>query len=175
MNTKPVIKFPKPSLRQVCKAVTFPLPDEVLAHLCVLQDTLAATAGGLAFSSTQIAAEGLLVFVSAAREGSLLPPFAINPTWEPVLEDSETDEVTDIEGCLSIPELVAPVKRWNKVRLTYDDIDSLIHEVVLSGLDARVVQHETQHLQGGLIYDLVPKDVPLKAYKLAIQNRKRGL
>jgi peptide deformylase len=54
------------------------------------------------------------------------------------------------EGCLSIPGLRAAVPRWKIIRLTGVDAAGERIDEVLTGFAARVVQHETDHLDGVL-------------------------
>jgi len=57
------------------------------------------------------------------------------------------------EGCLSVPEFNADVKRFEKVKLTYQDIDGLTHTLAADGLLAIAIQHEIDHLEGKLFID----------------------
>jgi peptide deformylase len=57
------------------------------------------------------------------------------------------------EGCLSLPELYAQVKRAEKITLDAFDLQGQSVRLELDGLFARVVQHETDHLDGKLFID----------------------
>jgi peptide deformylase len=57
------------------------------------------------------------------------------------------------EGCLSVPEYSAEVKRSEKIRLSYQDIDGLSHTLDADGLLAIAIQHEMDHLEGKLFID----------------------
>jgi peptide deformylase len=57
------------------------------------------------------------------------------------------------EGCLSIPEVYAPVKRAEKIEIDAYDLDGQSVHLELDGLFARVVQHETDHIDGKLFID----------------------
>lgn len=57
------------------------------------------------------------------------------------------------EGCLSVPEYSAEVKRFEKIKLRYQDIDGLTHELSADGLLAVAIQHEMDHLDGKLFID----------------------
>ncbi len=63
------------------------------------------------------------------------------------------------EGCLSLPDLWLQVPRSLEIVLKYQDIGGKKTERKLSGYDARVVQHEVDHLDGILIVDY--KDIPV--------------
>jgi peptide deformylase len=57
------------------------------------------------------------------------------------------------EGCLSVPEYSAEVKRAEKIKLRYQDIDGLTRELAADGLLAVAIQHELDHLEGKLFID----------------------
>jgi len=60
---------------------------------------------------------------------------------------------TNEEGCLSIPGIWAPVERAEQITLSYLDRSGKRRIREFSGLEARVIQHETDHLQGKLFID----------------------
>ncbi len=57
------------------------------------------------------------------------------------------------EGCLSIPDINEEVMRHSNVLINYLDENFEEHEVQLSGLAARIVQHEYDHIEGKLFVD----------------------
>lgn len=75
----------------------------------------------------------------------------INPEIEFLNEELETGE----EGCLSLPDLFKPVTRHKYVRVKYKDLKNNEHILELEGLNARVIQHETDHLDGILFIDRI--------------------
>jgi peptide deformylase len=71
----------------------------------------------------------------------------------PVIFD-ESEEVCDMEeGCLSIPGIRESVQRPETISVEYYDADWQLQEEKLTGLAARIVQHENDHLDGILITD----------------------
>lgn len=60
------------------------------------------------------------------------------------------------EGCLSIPGLRADVFRPAEVKIRYQDADWEVHEEVFTGIAARIIQHEYDHLEGKLFVDYLP-------------------
>jgi len=73
----------------------------------------------------------------------------INPT---IIE--ETGELWSFnEGCLSIPDIREDVKRHQNVLLSYYDENFVHHEETFSGMAARVIQHEYDHIEGKLFTD----------------------
>ncbi|MDQ6954905.1 MAG: peptide deformylase [Mariprofundaceae bacterium] len=59
------------------------------------------------------------------------------------------------EGCLSVPKWMATVSRSKKITVRYQDSLCEFHELVGSGFEARVIQHELDHLNGVLFIDRV--------------------
>jgi peptide deformylase len=57
------------------------------------------------------------------------------------------------EGCLSVPEYNAEVKRAEKIKLRYQDVDGVSRELAADGLLAVAIQHEIDHLEGKLFID----------------------
>jgi peptide deformylase len=99
--------------------------------------------------------EGLRLFVAAldAREAEgqePSPPLAIiNPEITPV----GSDLVDDWEGCLSIPDIRGRVPRAKEIRVRAYDRSGERIELRASNFSARVIQHETDHLDGVLFFD----------------------
>ncbi len=79
-----------------------------------------------------------------------------------------------LEGCLSIPLLYGAVPRWEWVEVEYQKIvdDKLVSEKVrVEGFEARVIQHEYDHLEGILFTDYVVQyDLPLYQTKKHSEN-----
>lgn len=76
---------------------------------------------------------------------------AVNPELSDLSEQQEEGE----EGCLSVPYVYGPVRRSRKVTMRYQDLDGRAQERKLVGFDARIIQHEVDHLNGVLFIDRV--------------------
>jgi len=61
--------------------------------------------------------------------------------------------ITMEEGCLSVPEYAAEVKRSEKIKIEYQDVDGLKKILSAEGLLAVAIQHEMDHLEGRLFID----------------------
>ena len=75
--------------------------------------------------------------------------FMINPV---MLEMSEEKEMGP-EGCLSVPDMVGDVERSVRIRMEATDINGNTNTYEFEGFDARVMQHEYDHLDGILYTD----------------------
>ena len=78
-----------------------------------------------------------------------MPWVLFNPE---ILRASAEQEIAT-EGCLSFPDITAPVARAVEITLRYVDLHGRTHERVLRNFLARVIQHELDHLHGILLVD----------------------
>ena len=69
--------------------------------------------------------------------------------------EEKGDEWSYSEGCLSIPEIREEVKRQPTVKIQYLDANFTPHEEVFTGISARIVQHEYDHIEGKLFIDRI--------------------
>ncbi|MBW3470514.1 peptide deformylase [Arthrospiribacter ruber] len=71
----------------------------------------------------------------------------------PIILDEYGDDYSFEEGCLSIPDVRAEIIRPEKLTIEYFDENWNLHEEEFSGMTARVIQHEYDHLEGILFVD----------------------
>jgi len=81
------------------------------------------------------------------------PMAVINPQ---ILKKSGSEVLE--EGCLSLPGVTLPIKRAQRIKIKYIDENNAEVEAECEDLMARVIQHETDHLDGKLILDYAGKD-----------------
>jgi peptide deformylase len=77
------------------------------------------------------------------------------------------------EGCLSIPDIRGDVDRPESIRLQYLDENFQMHEDVFEGINARVIQHEYDHLEGILFTELL-KPIKKQLIKRRLEKIKKG-
>ena len=105
---------------------------------------------GIGLAAPQVH-EGVRLFVAGVEGGGdnlKIVPF-INPVITPIGEET----VEDWEGCLSIPDIRGKVPRAREVVIKALDRRGKPFELALKNYAARVVQHETDHLDGVLFFD----------------------
>ena len=121
---------------------------------------------GVGLAAPQLGvSQRLLVY----RVGPDAPVIALaNPQIDWRSEDSETLE----EGCLSIPGIQVDVERPVHVRVRARDEEGDERVVEASGLEARVIQHEMDHLDGVLILERTSRDQRREAMR-ALRDRER--
>jgi len=85
----------------------------------------------------------------------------VNPVLEWRSEEVEMGE----EGCLSLPGVHVEVERPLRVRVRAQDETGQEREVEAEGLEARVIQHEIDHLDGVLILDRISREARKEAMR----------
>jgi peptide deformylase len=145
-----VRKYGDPVLRSRARAVEVfdpALVDEVRRMGKLMDDAL-----GIGLAATQLGVmHRVLVYrVDADAPVSVL----VNPSIEWSGDELETME----EGCLSLPGVGVDVERPIHVRARAQDEHGASLTVEASGLEARVIQHEVDHLDGVLILDRTTRD-----------------
>ena len=120
--------------------------DEDLARLVTRMRLLMHDARGVGLAATQV---GILQRVLVFQRGEDDVIAVVNP----VLSELSDERVTDDEGCLSLQGVTMPVERHLRLTLEGQDPDGDAVRLELEGHPARVVQHETDHLDGTLILD----------------------
>lgn len=78
------------------------------------------------------------------------------------------------EGCLSIPQIYADVTRPESVTVQYQDINGRRKKIEASGLLARVIQHEYDHLEGILFIDRLAENEREALVDRFIQKQERA-
>ena len=149
MPKLPIITLPDPLLRKTSAPVET-VDEEVRSFASNMLETMYA-APGIGLAAVQV---GLLrrVIVMDTVKGEDVPknPFVlINPE---IVSFGDTPRLHE-EGCLSIPQMYAEVERPALVRVRYIDIEGKQQEQDFADLQATVVQHEIDHLEGVLFID----------------------
>jgi peptide deformylase len=147
---RPVLALPDPVLQR--RAVPTGAPDAALA--ADLVDTMRVSPGcvGLAAPQIGVSRRAFCVDVSGHPKGRGSHGLVV--LFDPELVSAEGAEVKR-EGCMSVPDLTANVRRALRVvvRGTRPDGDEQVVEA--EGFEARALQHELDHLDGLLILDRV--------------------
>lgn len=139
---RPILKYGEPVLHQPARDVAAITPD-VLTLVDDMVETMYAAPGiGLAAPQVGVALRVFVVDLSVGRDpGGLIT--MINPVF--VARDGLQLEE---EGCLSLPSFNATVARPARAVVRGLDRDGAAHEVEGTGLLARAIQHEMDHLNG---------------------------
>ncbi len=149
MSVLPIYTYGAHVLRKKAKAV--PRADNRVVELIVNMFETMRKASGIGLAATQVGELDriIVIDVSDVEEYEDVKPIAlINP--EIVSKDGL---VRMEEGCLSIPDVRGNVERPDEINVRFRDVNFDLHELTASGLLARVLQHEIDHLNGVLFID----------------------
>ena len=150
-----IIDYPHPTLRHKNKPlrrVDAELRDTVAEMFCLMYE-----AKGVGLAANQVDLPYRLFVVNLGGErGEDEELVFINP----VLANPKTTEEAE-EGCLSLPGLYAPVRRPSTITVSAYNLSGAEIRRELDGLLARVVQHETDHLDGVLFIDRLSQTVEM--------------
>jgi peptide deformylase len=154
-------QYPDAVLRMRAREV--PAFDDDLARLADKMKHLMRDARGVGLAATQVGV--LQRFFVFQKEGDDEATTVVNPE---IVERSTETEVLD-EGCLSLQGVLVPVERSLKVTMTGLDVTGAPIRLELDCMDARVAQHELDHLDGVLMIERTADEARREA--LAILRR----
>ena len=160
---RPILIHPDPRLKKPCEAVGEITP-EIRALAADMLETM-YDAPGVGLAAPQVGVMKRVLVMDCIKDGPPQPMALINPTVVWSSEDTSTYE----EGCLSIPDQYAEVKRPASVRVAWTDLDGAAQERDFVGLWATCVQHEIDHLDGKLFIDYLG---PLKRQMITRKMEK---
>lgn len=149
MPILPIITLPDPVLRKKSAPVET-VDDEVCGFANSMLETMYAAPGiGLAAVQLGVLRRVIVMDTIKGEDIPRNPIVLINPE---ILSSGDTPRVHE-EGCLSIPLMYAEVERPALVRVRYVDMEGKQRERDFADLQATVVQHEIDHLEGVLFID----------------------
>lgn len=157
-----ILTYPDPILRQKAEPITV-FDEELKTLVANMAETMYAAPGvGLAANQIGIAKQLLVIDItgSDAEEKELIT--LINPKISKG-EGSAVDE----EGCLSVVDYTANVKRFTKIWVEALDVDGNPLAFEAEDYFARVIQHEVDHLNGHLFIDWI------SSLKRSLYKKKR--
>jgi len=174
MTKLEIVPHPHPALRWKSREVT--KIDAGLRQMVEQMFDLMYASRGIGLAANQVALPYRLFVINPTgdREDKEQEMVFINPQITR-RNGSEEDE----EGCLSLPEIYGPVTRATRIVVDAFDLSGQQFEVDLEDLDARVVQHEYDHIEGIMFTDRVapqylPKLQPLiEDLELQFRNRQK--
>jgi len=141
-----VLRYPHPMLKQVCRPAD---RDEAVRVAEDLLDTMRSFPGCVGIAAPQIGEPVRIAVVDVREHPRAETSNGLLVLVNPHIEHAEGAEVAR-EGCLSIPDLTANVRRATTIRIRAGDV-----RAECEGFEARCVQHELDHLDGVLFLDRV--------------------
>ncbi len=167
MAIKEIITYPHPVLREKAKKIT--TFDDELRQLAADMGETMYKAPGVGLAANQVGLAVQLVVVDVSREKDEKKFIAL---VNPVLSEGEGSEI-DEEGCLSVIDYQAKVKRFRKIKVTAQDLEGKEMEFVAEDRFARIIQHEVDHLNGTLFIDRISR-LKLSLYKKKLKKILRN-
>ncbi|MCK4539456.1 MAG: peptide deformylase [Candidatus Krumholzibacteria bacterium] len=158
-----------PVLRKRGEKVT-EFDDDLLVFLDDMAETMILEDGvGLAAPQVGVSKQIAVINREPGNSDTLL--MVINP--EITLFGDETESMD--EGCLSVPGIRGKVTRSVSLEMTYQDEKGEQQELYAEGLEARIIQHELDHLGGVLFVDRlsIAKKVLIKGKLRELSKRGR--
>lgn len=158
-TVRPIVTYGgDPVLHRPCAPVT--VFDESLRRLVLDMFTSMAAADGVGLAANQIGVDArVFVMDCPDADGEDVVGYVVNPVLtrlDPV-GDEPAEEVTE-EGCLSVPGPYAEVPRAYRARVDGVDVQGRPVTIETTGMAARCLQHEVDHLDGIVYVDRLPQD-----------------
>src|SRR4051794_3464714 len=147
-----ILRFPDSRLRQ--RSVEVGEVDADVRQLVADMAETMVAANGAGLAAIQVGSPLRLFIVEGAVAGGAedAPPRVfINPEIVEISKEAQTGD----EGCLSFPGIYVPVKRGMRATVKAQDIDGKTFTVEGMALYGRALQHESDHLTGRLLIDMV--------------------
>lgn len=144
-----IVHYPHPALRAKARPVERVDADVQKAAAEMLELMYKHDGLGLAAPQVALDAQLLVLNVESDPQRKDLECVAINP----VIVETKGTAINDREGCLSFPGLYQNVRRFKTVVVQFYDLAGRLHTRECHDLEARLWQHEIDHLQGTLFID----------------------
>ena len=152
MAKKEILVLPDPLLRKISEPIS-----EVNSEIKKLMDDMLETmyaAPGIGLAAVQIGVLKRVIVIDLSKEGEKKNPlFIVNPK----ITFKSKELLSYEEGCLSIPNQFAEVKRPKFCKVSFLDYGGNQKEINAEGLLATCIQHEIDHLNGILFIDHLSK------------------
>ena len=106
-------------------------------------------ADGIGLAANQVGVDKAIATIDISHYDEAIEPFVL---INPEIVETEGSEAVE-EGCLSIPGIHEEVKRPYRIKVKYQNINCEVVEEEAEDIKARVIQHETDHLNGAFFVD----------------------
>ncbi len=149
----PIILYGSPVLRKVAKEVDKDNPE--LKNLISDMFETMYVSDGVGLAAPQIGKSLRIIVIDGkpmAEDDPSLENFR-TALINPIIVEETGDKFTFTEGCLSLPNIREEITRPGTIRIRYYDEELNFHDEVFSGIKARIIQHEYDHLEGILLID----------------------
>jgi peptide deformylase len=137
--------------------------DEIRQLIADMIETMYAEPG-VGLAANQVGSDRrLLVYDVSPQDETANPKVLVNPE----IVEKEGSQLSENEGCLSVPDFRSDVKRYAQIRVQALDLEGNPLDFRAEGFESIVLQHEIDHLQGILFIDRI------SALKRELYKRRR--
>jgi peptide deformylase len=174
--TDEILVYPDPRLRQKALPVAEITPEireRALGLVQVMNAGGEDGSGGIGLAATQVGWPVRIMVVKVEQEDREEDVILVNPC----VMSSGGGRETEIEGCLSFPGIRVKVERDREVAVEAQDLDGKRFFLAATGIVARCLQHEADHLDGLMMIDrLTPaRRAGIRGKLKALERRSRGI
>ena len=166
-----ILLVPHPILRQKANKLKFISKEDIKIAHNMMEAMIKAPGVGLAANQIGILKQIVTINFEDKENNKKANYILFNPS---IIQYSEEKVVME-EGCLSLPEQYAEVERPKEIILEYVDENEKIIKKEIDGFEARILQHEIDHLSGKLFVDYLSslkRNVLIKKVKKLQNSRK---
>ena len=133
------------------KSIPTLITDEVRDLVSNMKETMLSE-NGIGLSAPQVGVNLRVIVIQLMSAGKLVGP--VQEMINPVITNYSNDTMEYEEGCLSIPGEFIRINRPRSIHVKFQTLSGKYKKWFLKGLEARIVQHEIDHLDGVLMTDL---------------------
>jgi len=165
----PIIVAPDPRLKKVAEPVRV-----IDAEIRQLMDDMLETmyqAPGIGLAAPQVGVLKRVIVLDVSPDGEKPAPLRMA---DPRVIEASGDIGTYEEGCLSLPDQFAEVRRPTRITVSYLDETGASRHLEAEGLLATCIQHEIDHLEGVLFVDHISRLKRDMILKRLVKNHKTG-
>lgn len=167
MSVLTVLTYPDPVLHRQMAPVT-DVDDDVRRIISDMTETMYAEPG-VGLAATQVGIDQrIIVYDVSGTDTPPQPQALINPE----IVTAEGEQVSENEGCLSVPDFRADVHRAWRVEVTGVNQDGQSVSIKAEGFPAIVLQHEIDHLNGVLFIDRISR-LKRELYKRRVHKQMK--
>ena len=169
MSILKIVNCLDPILRQACKEI-----KNIDGEISILSHDMIETmydAPGAGLAANQVGVSSKIIVVDRGIGTEKKDPITI---INPKITANEEEQIGE-EGCLSIPEIFADIRRAKRVEIKGIDLDGNDICFEAEGYLARALQHEMDHLQGILFWDKlsrIKRDILKRKFKKRLREMK---
>jgi peptide deformylase len=164
-----IVTFPDKRLSEPSEKVT-EIDDTIKTLIADMAETMFDAPGaGLAAVQVGVNKQIIVVNTTEGEEEENTYMALINPE----IVEADGEYISEDEGCLSVPEFRATVKRFSRVKVTAQDADGNPMELNEEGFPAVVLQHEIDHLKGVLFINRISA-LKREMYKRKVKKWMKG-